>query len=155
MSLGEDIQRMSLNGEDGSRPDPVAQAAKDGKVPTLGEVKRSVKVSKVFFSGSSMYSSSLFIGAREETYTCYDSNGPSPKSVFGSLLVLSAELMNFLERRYATFKLFYNDNAPADYEPPHFRAGDSDKDKWFFSTHGRDEVPERVSVGNLETGLHG
>jgi hypothetical protein len=44
MSLGEDIQRMSLNSEEGSRPDPVAQAAMEGKVPTLGEVKRSVKV---------------------------------------------------------------------------------------------------------------
>jgi meiosis-specific protein len=63
--------------------------------------------------------------------------------------------MLHLERRYATFKLFYNDNAPTDYEPPHFRAGDSDKDRWFFSTHGRDEVPEKVSVGSLATGLHG
>jgi meiosis-specific protein len=44
MSLGEDIQRMSLNSEEGEGPDPVTQAAKQGKVPTLGEVKRSVKV---------------------------------------------------------------------------------------------------------------
>jgi meiosis-specific protein len=43
MSLGEDIEKMSLNG-DGSHQDPVTQATKEGKTPTLGEVKRSVKV---------------------------------------------------------------------------------------------------------------
>lgn len=42
MSLGEDLMKLSLGG---SRiPDPIANAAKRGKIPTLGEVKRSLKV---------------------------------------------------------------------------------------------------------------
>lgn len=61
----------------------------------------------------------------------------------------------FLERRFATFKLFYYDNTPDDYEPPHFRAGDALKDKWFMTTHDKEEVPERCSVGFVHTGYHG
>lgn len=60
-----------------------------------------------------------------------------------------------LERRFATFKLFYYENTPDNYEPPHFRAGDADKDKWFMATHRKDEVPERCSVGFVHTGYHG
>jgi len=41
-----------------------------------------------------------------------------------------------------------------DYEPPHFEAGDTDKDKWYFMTHAFDEVPDRYSVGKLDTGHH-
>lgn len=59
------------------------------------------------------------------------------------------------ERRYATFKLFYTDKTPADYEPQHFRSGDSEKDKFFFTTHRIQEIPEKFSVGSLETGRHG
>lgn len=39
MSLGEDLKRMSLQGKD-----PIVEAAKRGAVPTLKDVKRSVKV---------------------------------------------------------------------------------------------------------------
>ena len=60
-----------------------------------------------------------------------------------------------IERRFATFKLFYYDHTPDDYEPPHFRAGDAEKDKWFFATHDASEVPEKCSVGQLQTGWHG
>ena len=59
------------------------------------------------------------------------------------------------ERRFATFKLFYYENTPDNYEPPHFRPGDMDKDKWFMTTHRKDEVPERCSVGFVHTGYHG
>ena len=62
---------------------------------------------------------------------------------------------NVLERRYATFKLFYTDMTPADYEPQHFRPGDAKKDKFYFTTHGTKEVPEKFSVGELDTGHHG
>jgi hypothetical protein len=60
-----------------------------------------------------------------------------------------------LERRYATYKAFYYPQTPASYEPPYFRPGDSESDRYFFSTHGKDEVPERWSIGKLETGWHG
>ncbi|KAI0306419.1 HORMA domain-containing protein [Multifurca ochricompacta] len=59
------------------------------------------------------------------------------------------------KRRYATYKAFYYPHTPASYEPPHFRPGDSDADRFIFSTHEKDEVPERWSVGKLETGWHG
>lgn len=60
-----------------------------------------------------------------------------------------------IERRFATFKLFYHDHTPDDYEPPHFRSGDAQKDKWFFSTHDSQEAPEKCSVGQVQTGWHG
>lgn len=60
----------------------------------------------------------------------------------------------FVEHRYATFKVFYTDSTPADYEPLHFQTGDAEKDKWFFMTHDLDEVPDKWSVGNLNTGHH-
>lgn len=59
------------------------------------------------------------------------------------------------ERRFATFKLFYLDHTPADYEPPHFRAGDPVKDKYMFATHSTAESPERFSVGSVNTPYHG
>jgi hypothetical protein len=43
MSLGDGLQKMNLKGKN-RRGDPVAEAAKKGKVPTLRDVKKSVKV---------------------------------------------------------------------------------------------------------------
>lgn len=63
-------------------------------------------------------------------------------------------LTRYPGRRYATFKLYYHDHTPDDYEPPYFRAGDSKKDKWFFSTHDQAEVPEKCSIGQVQTGWH-
>ena len=59
-----------------------------------------------------------------------------------------------LGRRFATFKVFYTDETPLDYEPPNFQAGDVDKDKWYFMTHDLNEVPDRCSLGKIETGHH-
>lgn len=59
-----------------------------------------------------------------------------------------------LERRFASYKLFYTDHTPADYEPPFFRAGDPEKDKFVFTTHDRSEVPEKWSVGSVATPHH-
>ena len=42
MTLGEDLMKLSISGL--KQADPVANAYKQGKVPTLGEVKRSLKV---------------------------------------------------------------------------------------------------------------
>jgi meiosis-specific protein len=77
-----------------------------------------------------------------------------------------------IENRYATFKLFYTDKAPDDYEPPFFRPGDNEKDqvgpthatsflpslriiKWTFGTHDGAERPEKLAVGRLQTPWHG
>ena len=43
MSLGEDMMNLSLAGSK-KGCDPVADAMRNGKIPTLGEVKRSLKV---------------------------------------------------------------------------------------------------------------
>ncbi|KAJ7217029.1 HORMA domain-containing protein [Mycena pura] len=92
MSLGENTKQ--------SAKDPVTQAAKSGKAPTLKDVKKSVK------------------------------------------------------RRFAAFKLFYTDETPAEYEPPHFQAGDAQKDKWYFMTHDMEEVPDNWKMGRVDTGHH-
>ncbi|KAG6330851.1 hypothetical protein ID866_8238 [Astraeus odoratus] len=92
MSLGDQLSELSL-GRTGSL-DPVSETLKRGKLPTLGEVKRSLK-------------------------------------------------------------LFFNENTPDDYQPPHFCAGDIDSHKWFFATHKTSEMPEKMSIGNFETGWHG
>ena len=64
-------------------------------------------------------------------------------------------LISSSESRFGNFKLIFNESTPDDYQPPHFRAADPGNHKWFFTTHGADEVPERMSIGNLETGWHG
>ncbi|TFK54684.1 DNA-binding protein [Heliocybe sulcata] len=119
MSLGDDLMKMSLNQCHGEDADPVAEAIKQGKTPTLGEVKRSVK------------------------------------TLVKNLIQATTQMDALPRRRYATFKLFYHDHTPDDYEPPHFRAGDLEKDKWYFATHDKREMPEKCSVGRLETGWHG
>ena len=45
MTLGEEMANMSLSSSR-KEHDPVAEATKKGKLPTLGEVKRSLKVSR-------------------------------------------------------------------------------------------------------------
>lgn len=57
-------------------------------------------------------------------------------------------------RRFATFKIYYTDAAPSDYEPPYFQTGDVDKDKWYLMTHNLDEEPDRYSIGSVSTGHH-
>ncbi|THH17110.1 hypothetical protein EW146_g3631 [Bondarzewia mesenterica] len=69
--------------------------------------------------------------------------------------LISNGYFNELERRFAKFKVFYYPYTPASYEPPHFRPGDAEKDRWFFATHRPNEVPEKYSIGNLETVWHG
>ncbi|KAF7966376.1 hypothetical protein HWV62_38893 [Athelia sp. TMB] len=58
-------------------------------------------------------------------------------------------------RRFATFKLFYNENTPENYEPVHFKAGDVDADRFVFSTHNVMEPPEKTSIGAANLGHHG
>lgn len=76
-------------------------------------------------------------------------------SKFHSVVSLGLPPRPSTERRFATFKLFYNEDTPDDYEPMHFHAGDAKKDRWFFTTHGKAEVPERCNIGALQTGHHG
>ncbi|KAF5373758.1 hypothetical protein D9758_000931 [Tetrapyrgos nigripes] len=112
MTLEDKLNKTSL------RDNPIAQAAKNGKVPTLKDVKRSLK------------------------------------HLLKTLITSMTQMDVLPKRRYASFKLFYTDDTPADYEPPHFKPGDFEKDKWYFMTHDLDEVPDTWSVGKLDSGYH-
>ncbi|KAG1727923.1 HORMA domain-containing protein [Suillus paluster] len=110
MTLGDEMSKMSL-----ARSDPVSEALKKGQMPTLGEVKRSVK----------------------------------------SLITTINQMENLPKNRYGNFKLFFNEDAPDDYQPPHFQAADAEANRWFFTTHAAGEVPERTSIGRVNAGWHG
>lgn len=117
LSLGDQLSKLSLGYA--RSEELMAKSLKQGKLPTLGEVKRSLK---------------LMIKTLVTTISHMES---LPKSRFGN------------------FKLFFNESTPDDYQPPHFRAGDLDGSKWFFTTHGTSETPEKMCIGNFETGWHG
>lgn len=117
MSLGDQLSKMTLAYTGGR--DPMAEALKHGKLPTLGEVKRSLKL------------------------------------MIKTLVTTISHMEGLPKSRYGNFKLFFNELAPDDYQPPHFRPGDMESHKWFFSTHGTNEVPERICIGSFETGWHG
>ncbi|KZT71267.1 HORMA-domain-containing protein [Daedalea quercina L-15889] len=136
MTLDADLERLSLHGRKKAF-DPTADATKQGRVPTLGEVKRSLKVHSII----PYYSRHL--------------TGKIVQSLIKNLIQATTQMDALPKRRFATFKLFYNDNTPDDYEPTHFHAGDAKKDRWFFTTHDRSEVPEKCKIGSLQTGHHG
>ncbi|KAG6837277.1 hypothetical protein H0H93_012282 [Arthromyces matolae] len=116
MTLGEDLQQLSLNNK--ARDNPVNEAVRKGKAPTLLDVKKSVK------------------------------------ALLKTLIHATTQMDVLPKRRYATFKLYYTDKTPADYEPPLFLAGDQERDKWYFMTHDLDEMPDKWSIGRVNTGHH-
>ncbi|KXN92254.1 Meiosis-specific protein HOP1 [Leucoagaricus sp. SymC.cos] len=78
----------------------------------------------------------------------------SVKTLLKTLIHAMGQMDVLPKRRYATFKVFYTDTTPLDYEPPHFQAGDVDKDRWYMMTHDVDEIPDKWSIGNIDTGYH-
>ncbi|THH03421.1 hypothetical protein EW145_g6266 [Phellinidium pouzarii] len=79
----------------------------------------------------------------------------SVKALIKNLIIATQSLEPLPKRRFATFKLFYRENTPPEYEPPFFRPGDPNKDKFVFTTHDKAEVPEKFSVGSVATPYHG
>ncbi|KAK0196564.1 HORMA domain-containing protein [Armillaria mellea] len=118
MTLGDDTKRTPLRGFNAGKKDPVAEAVSKGKLPTLRDVKRSVK------------------------------------TLLKTLITSMTQMDVLPKRRFASFKMFYTDDTPSEYEPPHFIAADAEKDKWFFMTHDMDEIPDKWSVGKVNTGHH-
>jgi meiosis-specific protein HOP1 len=57
-------------------------------------------------------------------------------------------------KRFATFKLFYTEDTPDDYEPPCFVPGDFEKDRFVFKTHSHVEQPHVHSIGVVKSGFH-
>ncbi|KZV65910.1 DNA-binding protein [Peniophora sp. CONT] len=117
MSLGEDMSKMKLHDGVASR-DPVVRAIAQSRVPTLADVKRSLK------------------------------------SMVKQLISAVNQMDKLPNRKFVTFKLFYNPQTPAGYEPPNFAAGDAERDRFVFTTHNPDEAPDKWSIGRLETGFH-
>ncbi|PPQ71815.1 hypothetical protein CVT24_006205 [Panaeolus cyanescens] len=100
--------------------DAVSKAIREGRAPTLLDVKTSVK-----------------------------------RQAMLKTLIQAMNTMEVLpRRRFATFKIYYTDTTPPDYEPPYFQSGDVDKDRWYLMTHNLDEEPDRYSIGNVMTGHH-
>jgi meiosis-specific protein HOP1 len=153
MSLDDDFEKMSL-GATGDSSDPVAAASKLGRKPTLKEVKRSVKVCLCMILRSHTDRLGQSMLKRLIHATCTMESLPSECFTIRDLEDASVQSTTTSVRRYATFKLFYYAHTPPDYEPPYFRAGDAEKDKWFFSTHDETEVPDKCSVGNVATPFH-
>ncbi|KAK0239552.1 HORMA domain-containing protein [Armillaria nabsnona] len=118
MTLGDDTKRTPLRGFNARKKDPVAEAVSKGKLPTLRDVKRSVK------------------------------------TLLKTLITSMTQMDVLPKRRFASFKMFYTDDTPSEYEPPHFIAADAEKDKWFFMTHDMDEIPDKWGVGKVDTGHH-
>lgn len=117
LSLGDQLSKLSLGYA--RSEELMAKSLKQGKLPTLGEVKRSLKL------------------------------------MIKTLVTTISHMENLPKSRFGNFKLFFNESTPDDYQPPHFRAGDLDGSKWFFTTHGTSETPEKMCIGNFETGWHG
>ncbi|KAI6127737.1 HORMA domain-containing protein [Pisolithus thermaeus] len=113
LSLGDQLSQLSLGYE--RSEEPMTKSLKQGKQPTLGEVKRSLK----------------------------------------TLVTTISHMESLPKSRFGNFKLFFSEDTPDDYQPPHFRAGDVDSNKWYFTTHGTSETPEKMSIGDFETGWHG
>ncbi|EKM82502.1 hypothetical protein AGABI1DRAFT_52691 [Agaricus bisporus var. burnettii JB137-S8] len=114
MTLGKDLQHLKA----GVLEDPVTEATEKGRVPTLRDVKKSVK------------------------------------TLLKTLIHAMSQMDALPRRRFATFKIFYTDATPLDYEPPYFQSGDAEKDRWYMMTHNLDEAPDKWSIGKVETGHH-
>ncbi|KDQ19765.1 hypothetical protein BOTBODRAFT_376535 [Botryobasidium botryosum FD-172 SS1] len=99
--------------------------------------------------------------ARSLSVGSMNPKSPSLREVKASVKTLVRNLISFTQmmevlpkQRYANFKVFYYDHTPEDYEPPYFVAGDSTKDKFFFTTHSPEEKVEKMSTGTVSTPFH-
>ncbi|KDN50849.1 hypothetical protein K437DRAFT_255021 [Tilletiaria anomala UBC 951] len=76
----------------------------------------------------------------------------SAQSIIRNLITMTQTLQELPRRRFITFKLIYNDTAPADYQPPFFDAADAANHRFMFGTKTLQQAPEESSFGTLETG---
>ncbi|EJU00794.1 DNA-binding protein [Dacryopinax primogenitus] len=79
----------------------------------------------------------------------------SVQTLVKRLIMMTQSMDELPPQRYVTFKLFYVDGTPDDYEPPFFRAADAEKDRFFFATHNAIERPDKIAIGALNTSFHG
>ncbi len=79
MTLGEDLMNLSISGC--KHADPVANATKKGKVPTLGEVKRSLKVCNSLTKSFTVLMLLTSVGPDQEFNPSHDADGYVTESV--------------------------------------------------------------------------
>lgn len=76
MTLGDQMSKMSF-----ARSDPVSEALKKGQMPTLGEVKRSIKVHYALGAGYLFVEALLISGNDQVAYNDHQSDGKPSKYV--------------------------------------------------------------------------
>lgn len=74
MTLGDDLENMSLNGGKRTARDPVAEAIKSGKAPTVGDVKKSLRV-RASPSVTFVFVPTVFSDDDEDPHSSYHSYG--------------------------------------------------------------------------------
>jgi hypothetical protein len=74
MSFGNRLQKTPSRGTKRLNGDPVAEAAMKGKVPTLRDVKRSVKVLKIS-SACQVFDQGLLVDIAKDINTCHIAHG--------------------------------------------------------------------------------
>ncbi|BGP22867.1 meiosis-specific protein HOP1 [Rhodotorula toruloides] len=71
-------------------------------------------------------------------------------------LITSTQVLDELpRRRFLNVRLFYTDDTPPEYEPPHFRPVAIDVPGYSFSTPTVADEPDFGTLGTVTTGFHG
>ncbi|GAA5820487.1 hypothetical protein JCM10212_003815 [Sporobolomyces blumeae] len=71
-------------------------------------------------------------------------------------LITSTQLLDELpRRRFLNVRLYYNETAPPDYEPPYFRPLDENSPAYTLTTPVVGDVPDCSTLGSMQTGYHG
>ncbi|MBW0477687.1 hypothetical protein O181_017402 [Austropuccinia psidii MF-1] len=76
------------------------------------------------------------------------------QALIKNLICSTQSLSDINGRRFLSFKLHYNEFAPADYEPPHFAPADVERDRFTFGTTSAEEIPSTIEMGKVDTGFH-
>jgi hypothetical protein len=90
VTLGEDLQNLSLKGKRRGQEDPVTIATQAGRPPTLMDVKRSVKVRSDPLTIS--YGTYLFQGSSQDPYQCNNTDGSPTQCVLMSQTLFGSYL---------------------------------------------------------------
>ncbi|GFZ52028.1 hypothetical protein JCM24511_09800 [Saitozyma sp. JCM 24511] len=76
----------------------------------------------------------------------------SIKNMLKAAIEATQSLPDLPHTRYINMKLYYTDETPDGYEPPHFRG---DSQGLVMGTHAVSEAPLQFMAGSMQTGHHG
>lgn len=116
MSLGDELLKLSLNGKK-KTVDPAIEAIRSGRMPTMNDVKRAIKVRNRHFSLCLCPTKSFPVLGQ---ISCHGDSayGFSAKFVY-SIYSISCKISkpHVLGRKFVSVKAFYYPHTPDDYEP--------------------------------------